>query len=389
MRITYIHQHFALPEEPGGSRPWEFSRRLAADGHEVTLICGGEKALDVTREGVRIMRIRVPYSNTMSFRRRIASFLRFMVVSTWKALRTKADVVFASSTPLTVAVPGMIAAKAHSARFIFEVRDLWPQVPVQLGILKNPVLIKGAEMLEKLTYKQADAIIALSPSMRAGVHDVLPSAEVQLVPNSSDLELFRRHQEDIPAIRKEYSWGDEVILTYCGSFGASYDLEWAVRLAAELMSDECRFVLVGEGALSAQLRNLCEELGIDPDRILWGKRSKNEVSKIVAASDAVISTLIDSRSLEGNSLNKVFDALAAERPVFFNHEGWLADAVSEAGGGWKLARDIPSAAATVRSIIEDREKLATAGREAGRLGRTQFSRDELYARFREVVVRQA
>ncbi|PMC74771.1 glycosyltransferase family 4 protein [Brachybacterium sp. UMB0905] len=390
MRITYIHQHFVLPDEPGGSRPWEFSRRLARNGHRVTMICGGPEGLRTTREGVEIIRLPIPYSNSMGFVSRILSFARFMVSATWVAAKTPADLVFASSTPLTVAVPGMIAALVRRRPFVFEVRDLWPGVPVELGLLTNRAMIAVARALEKLTYRQSRSVIALSPSMADGVREVHPDANVHLVPNSADVELFRVSADERRKLRAGFDWGDdELVLAYCGSFGRSYDLEWTVRVAAELKDDPVRVVLVGEGATTDDLTALCKTLGLDPAAILWGSRPKSEVAKIVSAADVVVSTLIDHPALEGNSLNKVFDAMAAGRPVLFNHRGWLGGTMADKGAGWLASREPASAASLIRTLVSERETVEESAAQSAALGDAQFSRDHLFSVFEEVLLRAA
>ena len=152
MRITYIHQHFVLPGEPGGSRPYEFARRMAAAGHEVTMICGRDEAMDKTVDGIHVRRLAIPYRNEMSKRERIVSFLNFLVRASAVAARVPADVIYASSTPLTVAVPGIVAKFTQRAPLVAEIRDLWPEVPIKLGYLNNPVAIFLAKQLEKAFY---------------------------------------------------------------------------------------------------------------------------------------------------------------------------------------------------------------------------------------------
>ena len=174
MRITYIHQHFVLPGEPGGSRPYEFARRMAAAGHEVTMICGRDEAMDKTVDGIHVRRLAIPYRNEMSKRERIVSFFNLLVRASAVAARVPADVIYASSTPLTVAVPGIVAKFTQRAPLVAEIRDLWPEVPIKLGYLNNPVAIFLAKQLEKAFYAASSEVVALSPSMADGVNEVAP-----------------------------------------------------------------------------------------------------------------------------------------------------------------------------------------------------------------------
>ncbi|MGK8361306.1 glycosyltransferase family 4 protein [Corynebacterium amycolatum] len=390
MRITYIHQHFVLPGEPGGSRPYEFARRMAAAGHEVTMICGRDEAMDKTVDGIHVRRLAIPYRNEMSKRERIVSFFNFLVRASAVAARVPADVIYASSTPLTVAVPGIVAKFTQRAPLVAEIRDLWPEVPIKLGYLNNPVAIFLAKQLEKAFYAASSEVVALSPSMADGVKEVAPKKRVTVIPNASDFERFDVPAEQRAAFRKEQGWGDDVVAVYAGGFGMSYQLEWLVDLAAQLRRDgveNVRFVLLGQGSDSDALYQRAENAGLDADAMFLGRQSKEDVAKYVSAADIALSPLRDDPCLEGNSLNKVFDAMAASRPVVFNHGGWLEEAATEHDAGWRLSRDIPTAAKRFAEIISDRDEMRAAGQRNRELGEKRFARDSLYNQLIEVLNR--
>lgn len=383
MKITYIHQHYALPEEGGGMRPWEFSRRLAKAGHEVTVIGGGQKNETITREGITIIRVKSPYGNDMSKGQRIASFLSFMARSTLRAAITKADVVFASSTPLTVAVPGIIASLPPRRRFVFEVRDLWPHVPIELGYITSKPMIFATRLLEKITYLRADHVIALSPGMGEGVVDVAPKTKVTIIPNASDRELFAIDDTTRATIRERLGWTDDrPSIVYIGSFGDGYRIPWIVRLAAAL--PECDIKIFGAGMATTQARALAEELGMDADTLLPGKIAREEVAGVLASADISISSILEHPALHPNSFNKVFDSLAAGRPLIFNHDGWLSDLCTSRGAGWRLSSDIDTAAAQMRDILANPAAVAQAGEVAAELSK-DFDREKLFARFERVL----
>jgi glycosyltransferase involved in cell wall biosynthesis len=192
LRILYLHQYFLEPSDGGGTRSWELARRLVRFGHEVAVVTSDlrvdRRSWEVEhKQGVAIHRIGVRYENALGYRERIASFMRFAAAAGPRAHEIGGDVVFATSTPLTIALPGMFAARALGVPFVFEVRDLWPSVPIALGVLRNPVLIAAARALERLTYAEAAHVVALSPGMRAGViaGGVQP-ARVTMIPNACD-----------------------------------------------------------------------------------------------------------------------------------------------------------------------------------------------------------
>jgi len=387
LRITYIHQHFHLPSEAGGSRPWEFARRLAARGHSVTIIAGGSVSSDTTHEGVRVLRTKTRFSTDMSRLRRLLAFAQFMLKSTAAALRIPADVVLASSTPLTTAVPGVLAAGLRRCAFVFEVRDLWPEAPVALGELRSRPVITVARALERLAYTRAAHVIALSPGMAEGVLEVVPGTPVTVVPNASDIALFSMDDQRRRTVREENGWEGRAVILYAGSMGRTYDLPWIIDVAAHLRGSDAQFVICGSGAQSGPLHERAAIAGLDADALLVGAKPKSEIATLLPAADFAVSTLLDNDVLHANSLNKVFDALAAGRPILFNHDGWLTDLVCEAGAGWRLSRDPRQAAAQLSDLLASLPAVfQNASAASHQLALRMFSRDELFERFESVLL---
>ncbi|WP_018880505.1 glycosyltransferase [Thioalkalivibrio sp. ALE30] len=191
MRITYLHQYFNTPEMAGGTRSYEMARRLVAMGHEVNMVTswreeGSERDWYETDEaGIRVHWLPVPYSNQMSYRERIQAFFRFAWKASRKAASLPADVVFATSTPLTIALPGAYAARRQKVPMVFEVRDLWPELPIAMGALNNPVLRWGAHKLEGFAYSRAQAVVGLPLGVqdwveRSGLMPPAPRTEERL-----------------------------------------------------------------------------------------------------------------------------------------------------------------------------------------------------------------
>ncbi len=203
MRILYIHQFFATRESSLGLiRSYEFARRWIAEGHEVTVITSSSRLpeefdrklfAEGVIDGIRVRSVRVRYSNYMGYGRRMWSFALFTIGATFLAATSgKHDVVFATSTPLTVGIPGWVAAALTRTPFVVEVRDLWPEAAIQMGALKrNGLIARAAKALERFLYRKAKHVIALSPGMADGViAEGVPPERVHMIPNSSDLDLF-------------------------------------------------------------------------------------------------------------------------------------------------------------------------------------------------------
>ncbi len=199
MRIIYLHQYFNTPDMSGSTRSFEIGRRLAAAGHQVDIVTSWQEPTSQTGwfttdvAGMRVHWLPVRYSNHMSYLARMAAFFKFAIRAAGRARRIPGDVVFATSTPLTIAIPAVYTARRRGIPMVFEVRDLWPELPIAVGALQNPLLRGAARVLERWSYRNSAAIIALSPGMAEGiVRTGYLREKVAVVPNASDLELFRR-----------------------------------------------------------------------------------------------------------------------------------------------------------------------------------------------------
>ncbi|MEU4624807.1 glycosyltransferase family 4 protein [Actinoplanes sp. NPDC023801] len=393
MRITYIHQYFKTPGMSGGTRSYEFARRLVERGHEVHMITGDPDSRHerVTREsGIVVHWLPVPYSNAMSYRRRIVAFLGFVRRSAVVAGRLRHDLVLATSTPLTVAVPGVYAALRRRAPMVLEVRDVWPELPIALGVLRSPVSRWAAQRLEAWAYRRSAHVIALSPGMAASIRRRFPGVAVTVVPNSSDLELFAGAGRAGASLRQRTPWlGDRPLLLYAGTLGPANGVDYLVRLAASLagIAPDVRIAILGDGRMRDSIRDLAVESGVlNRNLFMLGPVSKAEVVAFFGACDLAASVFVDVPELGNNSPNKVFDAFAAGRPVAVNHGGWIADLITETGAGLVLpARDPAAAAVSVAGFVGDRAACRAAGAAAYALARDRFDRDLLFEDFERVL----
>ncbi len=397
MKILYLHQYFLSPRESGGTRSWELASRLAKAGHEVVVITS-DLAVDRAKwevervAGIEIHRIGVRYDNTLSYRERLVAFTRYAAAAGPRGRSVGGDVVFASSTPLTVAVPGVFAARALRVPFVFEVRDLWPGAVIDLGLLTNPALILAARAVERLAYREAAHIVTLSPGMQDGVlASGVDPARVSMIPNACDFELF-----DVPSAvgtswRTENPWlGERPLLAYTGTLGTLNDAGWLVELAEALDrrgSSAC-IAVAGMGKEYEQIRTRAGEAGVlDRNFFMLGSRPKASIPAMLSAASAAFSTFLPHPILGINSANKFFDALAAARPVFLNHQGWLADLVREHDCGLVLPRDAAAAAALVQEKLDDPAWLDRAGASARALGRARFDRNAHARELEDVLTR--
>ena len=389
MKILYLHQYFSTPKMAGGLRSYEAARRLVRMGHEVHMITsksGDEFTADgefsEDEAGIHVHWLEVPYSNRMSYGERIKAFFKFAWRAGIEASHLKGDVVFATSTPLTIALPAIYAAKRNKVPMVLEIRDLWPEVPIAVGALKNPVTIAVARWLERFSYRNSAYIIALSPGMKEGIVATgYPEDRVTVIPNSCDLELFEVDMDLGREIRQRYDWlKDRPLVIYAGTLGLVNGVDYFAHLASEVSShdQEIRFAVIGTGREDSKVRAVAEELGVlNKNFFMIPVAPKYEIAAWLSAADLATSFVIDLKELWNNSANKFFDTLAAGKPIAINHEGWQADIIRETGAGLILsAKDINSAALNILNAVRDNAWLETAGMAAKKLAEQRFNREQ-------------
>ena len=296
------------------------------------------------------------------------AFARFGAGATLAAARgPRPDVIYATSPPLTIALPALAAAARWQAPLVFEVRDLWPEAPIQMGALTDPRLQRWARSLEQSAYRRARRVIALSPGIRDGVIAAGAAPEkVELVPNAADLDLFSAAGPPDP---------HDFVVSYFGTMGEANDLTAAIE-AARLLPD-MPFVLMGDGKRRSEL-----ERSAPPNVEFTGPASgKEQVAALAARSGACLTFFKDVPVLATNSPNKLFDTFAAGRPAIVNMDGWMRRLVEDNDAGlYVRAGDAQDLAQKLGWLRAHPEEVARMGRNARALAEREFDRDKLAAR---------
>ena len=400
MRILYLHQYFATRKGRTGTRSYEFARYFVEKGHAVTMITSGVENTEFpvadgqryTRyeaDGIEIISIAAAYNDPLKGTgmrgwRRMLKFYQFagLAARLGKQL-DKPDVVFATHTPLTIGLAGAAVAEHFNVPFVFEVRDLWPDALVNLGAVRNPAAIWWLSRMAKRIYAKADHIVALSPGMKQGiVRAGTPSEKVTVIPNSSDLDLFRPGI-DGSASRKRLGLGDRFAAVYFGAMGLANGLDYAIE-AARILRDRGRddivIVLHGDGGKRGELRQMARDYKLDNVVFSDLVPDKTEVARIVAACD-VCMTIYRAAKEHTWSPNKMFDALAAGRPVLINVPGWLGDTIEKNNCGTSLDSEDPTALADALEELAAKPELRQKmGENARVLAEREFDRKKLAAR---------
>ena len=390
MRIIYLHQYFNTPEMAGGTRSYEMARRMVAAGHQVHMITSYREGdsqqagwFETMEAGIHVHWYPVPYSNHMSFGQRIKAFLSFALAARGKCVELDGDVIFATSTPLTIALPAVPAARKKRIPMVFEVRDLWPEMPIAVGALNNPVLRFVARKLEHWAYRNAEAVVALSPGMKEGVVRTGYSAErVAIIPNSSDNSEFQYNSAAAVHFRAERDWlGDKPLLVYTGAFGPTNGVGYMVGLAKELkaLNSDIRILLVGDGAERDMIISEADKLGVlGVNLFVEDKLPKRRIPALLSAATMATALFVDLPEMRPNSANKFFDALASGTPIMLNYGGWMHELVGQHGCGLAMwPKAVADVAVELDKKMHDGAWLAKAGVAARQLAEDCFARDDL------------
>jgi glycosyltransferase involved in cell wall biosynthesis len=394
VNIVYIHQHFRTPAMGGGTRSYEFARRLVERGHRVDIVTADSAAprgswRTTAEGGATVHWAGVQYANTMPYRQRIGAFGDFARLAAVRAAGIKQDVVLATSTPLSVAVPGVWSKRRNRVPMVFEVRDLWPAAPIAVGALRSPPMRYAAWALEAWAYRNAAHVIALSPDMAEDIRHRFPGVATTVVPNGCDVGTFG--DANGLAVRQAHRWlGDRPMILYAGTLGHVNNARYLVRLAASLSAtrpDVC-VVIIGDGVEARLVRQYAKDNHVlDRNLFMLAAMPKMEVAGWFAAADLGCAIFIDEPSLNPSSPNKVFDTWAAGKPAAVNNEGWIADILRGTGAGLALPPADPVAAGQqIVSFLDDADRVSKARAAARALACGQFSRDSLFEIFEQVLI---
>ncbi|MBC6314415.1 glycosyltransferase family 4 protein [Listeria grandensis] len=320
MKIVYLHQYFE--KDKGGTRSYEIAKKLVSEGHQVTLITGNDVA---SCDGITIISTKTPYHQEYGYIRRIISFFMYMLKSFFYAIREKnVDMIYATSTPLTVGLVGKWVARIKKCEFVFEVRDLWPDVPIKLGIIKNKLLIATLYRMEYGIYKQADKIIALSDGMKADIVEKgIDARHIEVITNFADINRFKEISvtDQIALYTKYPQLQNRFISLYAGTIGFVNHIDYILKLAQNTTDEKILYVIVGDGKEKANLLKEAKRAALT-NVLFLDAVSKADALTLMTMSDVGMCFVRDEEILNRNSQNKLFDFWAAGKPTLINYKGW-------------------------------------------------------------------
>ena len=401
MKVLYFHQHFSTPSGSTGIRSYEMAQRLLARGHQVTMVCGSYRGgvTGLTSSfvsgrrrgivaGIDVIEFDLTYGNGDGFLLRTWTFIRFALRSAWVALSERYDVVFATTTPLTAGIPGILARWLRGKKFVFEVRDLWPELPRAMGVISNPLVLGAMALLEWVSYRSAHRLVALSPGIADGIARLgVQRARIASVPNGCDLAIFGGDQSPW---RPPGVSSNDLLAVYTGTHGLANGLDAVLDAAVILKSrgrSDVKLLLIGDGQLKPALIERAGRESLS-NVIFHDPINKDSLARLMASADVGMQILANVPAFYfGTSPNKFFDYLAAGIPVLINYPGWLAQVVDVAECGFVVpAADSGKFADALVMAADNRQLLMAMGKRARELAESKFDRAELADRWVDWVI---
>lgn len=385
MKILYFYQYYATPKGSWGTRVHEFAQEWVKQGHQVQVVTSIYSKSDLKAqkfiehqnfEGVDVTVINVRIDNKQPFLKRIYTFLTYAVCSIWYALTASADVVIASSGPITVGIPGLVARYIRGRKLVFEARDLWPEGAIELGLIKSRLFQKIGYALESRCYKASSLVVALSVGMKQNIERRFPGTRVIDVTNAANIPLFSGKvlfEGRGELVSRKYA-------IYTGNIGQVNNSLWLLEAAKVLQErgrTDLKILLVGEGQqreqIEAEIKNhLLETI------LLWGLMPKEDLVGLIQNAMVSLVPLKGTPVLDTSSPNKFFESLAAGVPVIQNTQGWMRDFLVEHEVGFTLDPNDPvQLAQQLIDLDQQQTKLEEMGKRAETLAARLFDKDFL------------
>lgn len=392
MHVVVFLQYYHTPDCPTGARPYSLIERLVRNHQVSVLTTRTWYERRITQNfpwgpaGVDLQMFDVPYQNEMSPLQRSWSYLRYAVQALTEGLQlSRPDVILGSSTPLSAAMTAAAVARFRDIPWIFEVRDLWPDFPIQMGALSNPVLIKGLRALERWLYRSAAHVITLSPDMETHVRQAAPESAVTTIEYGTEFDLVDQvDNTDIHVIREIHDLPETGIVLYAGTFGRANAIPALLQTARRLRdrSGLC-FVFAGHGYHEPTIRAAAREL---PNVRLVPPQPRPRALALFRLADVSICSFIDRPVLATNAPSKLLDSLAVGTPVIVTNSGWTRRLVEQHDCGWYVPPEDPDALSQqIETLFDAPEELRIAGERAAAVARDRFDRAEHMDRLARIV----
>jgi glycosyltransferase involved in cell wall biosynthesis len=385
VKILILHQFYNTPESGGALRSYYLAKALVERGISPIVITTHNKPI-ITKtftDGIEVHYLPVTYNNRYGFFKRIISFLKFVLGTVNYAGNFKdAQICYAISTPLTTGIAALWIKFRYKIPFHFEVGDLWPEAPIQLGIVKNALLKSILYTLEKIIYKHAISVVALSLPIKEVIQKKMPGKIVHVIPNMADTEFYKPEPKD-PALEKKYAVENKFVVSYIGTLGFANGLNEVINYAHVSLKRNLavQFIICGEGAEKERLQKLASQLNLSNIQFV-PFQNRQGVSEIMNVTDAVLVCFKNLPVLETGSPNKFFDGLAAGKLMILNFKGWLKEEVEANRCGVFIDSHLPNDfVEKIKKFTDNHTLLQEYKLSARALAEKKYSRIYLQALF--------
>jgi glycosyltransferase involved in cell wall biosynthesis len=395
MKIVYFYQYFSTPKGSWGTRVYDFSKEWIDSGYQVTVVTSIYSKSDIKAtkfidrqniDGIDVIIINISIDNKHSFLKRIFSFLIYSFISCWYAITLNANLVITSSGPISVGISGLMAKWVRGRKFIFETRDLWPDGAIELGVVKNRLLIKLSHLFESICYKNADLIVCLSPGMVSNIKKRFGINKMISVTNGVDLELFNKKHlnSNLPNF-----FITQKVAIYAGNIGDVNNTSLLLRVAKLLKEKERTDIIVyiiGDGQLKNKLIDLKNELCLE-NLIFENLIPKKKLVNYFQNSMVSLIPLNSMPILDTSSPNKLFESLAAGVPIIQTTKGWIKDLIAENKCGFTVdAHDESDMAQVLIELADNYDLAIEMGNNARVLAEKEFNKKILAKRMLDAII---
>jgi glycosyltransferase involved in cell wall biosynthesis len=387
VKVLLLHQHFNIPQKGGAIRSYYLAKALVDKGIETVVITAHNEKFyrKENVESIEVHYLPIAYDNKFGFAARAISFLKY----NWSAVRLASkmdsvDYCYAISTPLTIGLAAMWINKFYKIPYIFEVGDLWPDAPIQLGFVKNYFFRQFLFSLEKQIYRSAKSIVALSPAIQSAIEKKMGEVKptIHLVPNMADCDFYKPEIKS-PVLEDKFNVRGKFVVSYIGAVGVANGLDYFLECANASRKAELpiQFLLCGEGALRERLMANTKQMGLQ-NLTFVDFQNREGVKEMMNITDSAFICYKNVPILETGSPNKFFDGLAAGKLIVVNFSGWIRKEIEEARCGIFVDPQHPTDFIKKISVFVSDERQLKNYQEASRqLAETKYSRKIVSERF--------
>lgn len=390
MKITYLYQYFGTPKGSWSTRVYELSKRWVKDGHQVTVITAPYEKSDTQAkgfvseqwvEGIRLIVINSGDNNRYPIWKRVWNAIRFALVSSYYNLIIQSDIVIASSGPITIGIPGIVGSWFKRSPLVFEIRDLWPDGGIEMGLIRGKLIIKISRWFEQLIYRRSAMLITSSEGQKEHIQQRFPAKIIHVIPHATDLNLFATNHHTERPFDARFNY----VFLHIGSLGFIHNTRYIVEAARHLHSlgrNDIGIIFIGEGSERSEMEQLVSQYGLNNIVQFWGIKPKQEVALCLGYATGTLFTTLDNPVQNTCSPNKLYDSFAAGVPVIQTTTGWIKKLFDDAQCGINVSPTAPNTMAEAIVYLCDHEEIRNKmGQNARELALHDFNADILANRY--------